>query len=657
MSLTVERWTMAAVVVLTCVLFTAKLADPVNIVKLTVLLVGAIVLLALTVSRSVVTRLLTVPVGAPAFAALLLFAALCASALVAPTGHTAVVGTYGRNSGLLAYAGALVLFVVGLRAWTASTAHLLAFALMAAGLFTSTYGLLQYAGLDSVNWNNPFNPIIAALGNPDFASAYLGICTPAAVWGALRTGWALPWRLGSGAAAVACLAAAALSSAVQGPLAAAAGLAVLAVAWLMNASGPVRRRGFAALAAGAALGAAVLAAGIAKVGPAAGFFSGISFDARTWYWQGALRMFRQHPLLGVGLDHYGTYWRQVRPAASTQRQGGDAFSDSAHSVPLQMLAQGGLLLALAYVFFLVVVALYLVRGLRRLGGQDRLLLGALGGAWAAYVVQSVVSIDQVPLLTVQFATAAGVVGVSGVPTRTLRLPGAAVLAAPAAKGRRQPAVRRRTVNGVDYGLIGGIALIGLVLAWFSLLPLRADAAVHRGDAAVGRGDGTAALADYRHATDLTSGSAVYWGKAGQLLEKVEQPALAYATYSRGVHHDPYDILLLRKAASLAEQQKQAPDRVLALLRRAVELDPSNDTTVIQAAAYATAHGEASWSLRILAQPLQLFPSNADLWAQAGAAYAAAGDTPRSRRAYARALQLNPEQPAAKTALEPGRPLQ
>ncbi len=61
---------------------------------------------------------------------------------------------------------------------------------MLAGLFTATYGLLQKAGIDSIPWNNPFNPIIAALGNPNFASGYLGIAAAAGAGGALWAGWA-----------------------------------------------------------------------------------------------------------------------------------------------------------------------------------------------------------------------------------------------------------------------------------------------------------------------------------------------------------------------------------------------------------------------------------------------------------------------------------
>jgi tetratricopeptide (TPR) repeat protein len=645
-----EQWIVAMAVFLTCTLFLSSLADPVNVVKLTVLVLTALSLLFAACLRITRDRVLVLPWGAAPVAGILLAAALVASAVAAPAASMALVGTYGRNSGLLAYGAALVLFFVGLRVWTGSTAHVLVVALLASGVFTASYGFLQYIGIDSIAWNNPFNPIIASLGNPDFASAYLGICAPAALWGILTTSWSRPWRVASGATLALCLFDAGVSSAIQGPLAAASGLTVAAAAWFLNRGGAVGRRGLQGLAAVAAAGVAALAAGAAHVGPFARFFTGISWDARTWYWGAAIDMFRRKPLFGVGLDHYGVFWRQVRPAASTQQQGPDAFSDAAHSVPLQMLAQGGAALAAAYLLFTVVVIFALVRGMRRLDGAPRLLLGAIGGAWTAYFVQSVVSIDQVPLLTVQFATAAAILGVAGVPTRTLRLAGALAAPAPAPAGRRrqpQP-IRRRARSGADYAFLA-VAGIGLsILAWQALLPLRADAAARSGDVAAAAGNANAGLMSYRRATELRPGLGTYWGKLGQLQESAQQPQIALATYKRGIRHDPVDLFLLRKAGALADQE-QDPD-ARSYLRRAVALDPSNPATVTQAANYATAHGEADWALSILASPLSVLPRESNLWEAAGRAYASAGNRARAKAAFTKALALNPALESAKTGL-------
>ncbi len=473
-SLLPDRLVISAAAVLTAVLFVADASDPVNIVKLSALLWCALAALALAAARVLRTRVAQVPVGLAPAAALALLGAFVLATIVAPHTPTAVYGTYGRNSGLLAYAAAVLLFLLALRVFDAGSTKIIAFGVLLAGLFTATYGLLQRVGIDAIGWNNPFNPIIAALGNPDFASGYLGIALPVTVWAALWTGWSPVWRALCAAAAVLSLVVAGISSAIQGPLAAAAGLAVLLVAWLLDRDGRLRRLGLGAVGAVAGLGLAVLLLGETGSGPAASFFSGISYRARTWYWDGALSMFRDSPVWGVGLDSYGVRWRTARPIEVARELGGAHFSDSAHSVPLQMLAQGGLVLGLTYLFYTLVIAWFLVQGLRRLEGQQRLLLGGLGGSWVAYQVQSVVSIDQVPLLLVQFVLAAGVVVASGGSPaargatarrscpgrRARRRPPASPGAGPAegahADRRRQRPRRGRRRRGARPGLVRGL---------------------------------------------------------------------------------------------------------------------------------------------------------------------------------------------------------
>jgi tetratricopeptide (TPR) repeat protein len=315
-----------------------------------------------------------------------------------------------------------------------------------------------------------------------------------------------------------------------------------------------------------------------------------------------------------------------------------------------MLAQGGLVLATSYAFFTITVALLLIRGLRKLDGSPRLLLGGVGGAWVAYVVQSIVSIDQVPLLTIQFVAGSAVVGLVGVAAWERRLPGARPIS-PTRPGRARPRepLKRRDLSGADGAGLAATLAIGLVLAWLALLPLRANAAIHAGDVAVGRGDGTSGLSDYQRANQLLLGSGIYWGKTGELLENVGQPKKAYAVYRRGLLHDPFDLFLIRKAAALADAQHE--DSVARTMnRRAVALDPSNPETVLQAAAWATAHGEPKWGLGVLAGPLAIFPDNADMWAAVGDAQRALGAQAQANRAYSRALLLNPQQAAAKAGL-------
>ena len=651
-SLVPDRIVVAAAVVLTAVLFLPAASDPVNIIKLSALLLCALVLLVLAVARTSRDRVLQVPVGATALVAVALFAALVSATVVAPHWPTALYGTSGRNSGFLAYGSAVLLYVVVLRVFDRPATRVIAFGLVLAGLFTAAYGACQYAGIDAVGWNNPFNPIIAALGNPNFAAAYIAISLPVVAWAALYDGWALPWRVLALVAGLLMFAVAVLSDAVQGPLAAAGGLTVLALAVALGRRGRTRRLALGGVAVAAALGVATLVAGLAGVGPGRAFFAGISYRARTWYWDAALNMFERAPVVGVGLDSYGIRWRQERPLATVLELGGDHYSDAAHSVPLQMLGQGGLVLGLTYLVFVLLVASCLVRGLLRLEGQDRLLLGGLGGAWTAYQVQSLVSIDQVPLLVVHFVLAGAVVVASGqVALREVRLPGAVVPATEEASRRRRASLpRQREFAGGDYAVVGVVTLGALVLGWFALSPTRAAQAAYAGDVALGQSQGAMALEEYDKAIDLAGSNSIYYTKKGTLLNQAQQQEQALQAFEEASEVNPFDVSALRTAGRLADAAEDAV-KARAYFQRAARLDPTNSATLLDLARHDLQHGGSERARALLNTAVQRVPEDAGLWASLGDARVATGDRDGARTAYDRALALQPGQEAAVAGLQ------
>ncbi len=649
-----DRYLVASAVVLTCTLFLTSALDPVNVIKLTALLLVAIALVVSIAVRVLRDREVHLPVSAAGAVAAALALAFVVSAAVAPVTNTAVLGAYGRNSGLLAYLAALVLFVVGLRVFDRPGARVLVGGIVFAGLFTAVYGLLQKNGIDRVPWNNPFNPIIAGLGNPNFAAGYLGIAASVAAGGALWRGWAVGWRALSAATTVLCLVAAALSSSAQGPVAAAGGLFVVALAWVLDLPGIRRTTGLAFVVGGAAVaGTALLIGAFAKAGPAARLFADVGSQARVHYWDAALNMFAERPLLGVGLDQYGNFWRSERTSESVTLLGGPSYSDAAHSVPLQMLAQGGLLLGAVYLALLLVTASALVRGLLRLRGADRMLLGAVGGGWAAYQVQSFVSIDQVPLLVLHFALAGAVIAVSGTTgMRSITLPGALKPVAvhpndARARRRAVAAPRRRDLDGAD---AVGIALVGVVAvfaAYQSLEPLRANRAAKAAADAIQQGDGVTALAAYDKAKQLVPGQAYYSILEGNLFETAQppQPARAEASYRRAAEVDPYEVNAVKGAATLAERNGDVAE-ARSLFDRALELDPYNDETVELAAQFELRQQGAERARELLETALQRLPRSAKVLANLGDARAALGDQTGARQAYEQALAIDPAQPVA-----------
>jgi putative inorganic carbon (HCO3(-)) transporter len=644
---TLELGCVGAAVVLSAALFLPAAADPVNVVKLVAVLAAALGCLGAGVSAAVREREVDIPAGWFTGGLGLLLTALAVSAVSSPTTTTAVLGAPGRLSGLALYAACAVLAVSTLRGGLAAVAVVEA-AVVTAGAFTGVYGLLQYLNLDPVRWANEFNPIIGALGNPNFASAYLGICMPLLLAWALRTEGGRRIRAAAAVVAACLFLLALLSGASQGPLAAAAGTSVVALAWLLDRETPLRQRGLVALGASAVVGVAALVAGAAGSGPAARLFGAGSFQTRQWYWQAALDMWQREPLLGVGIDHYGQFWRTSRPLENVRVLGGGDFSDAAHSVPLHLLATGGLVTAVAYIAFVLITAVALVHGLRTLRGPARLRLAGVGGAWAAYQVQSLVSIDQVPLVVLNFVLAAAVVAASGTGAlRHVRLPGALPAKQQTASGRRRSAPhaqRVRVATPADLALLSGVGAVTLALLWFAVLPLRADVAVRSGDTALRKGKGDASLAAYERAIDLLPGRSRHWQRKADLLRNV-QPATALQAYDQAIDADPSNVTALRAASRLAEEQEQLT-RARTYHRKALTRDPYNSLTISEAAMFELRHGGAKAALQILEKAIEAIPEQVALWTPLGDARQVLGDIDGAIAAYREALRLDPTQSKA-----------
>lgn len=98
-------------------------------------------------------------------------------------------------------------------------------------------------------------------------------------------------------------------------------------------------------------------------------------------WQAAIRMIRDRPILGHGLNtfmaNYLAYW-----------VGGEQTPRYAHNCYLQVAAETGLVGLLSFLALLGLLAWQLLRRLSRLPADDRVLLVGLGGGLLAFAVQA-----------------------------------------------------------------------------------------------------------------------------------------------------------------------------------------------------------------------------------------------------------------------------
>ena len=393
---------------LTTLYFSASTFDPFNLPKLVVLIATAALALVLIASSAVVRA--SIPMwGVGAVGIFIAVMSLNAAIGEAPIAR-ALWGTTSRNTGLLAYIGLALVAVLAMAVFRITNARKLArFAVVITGV-SAFYGLVQHLGLDPIAWNNPYNPIISTLGNPNFAAAFLGINGVIALALVLDPRELQVWRWVSGAVLAVSLFLTLQSDALQGIAVFLLGGSFVVGAWIAR-TGPLKRLYWPFVGVTAISGVIGVAGAIGK-GPLGPLLFQDSVTYRGDYWLAGIKMMQQNPVLGVGLDSYIDEYRAVRTVEAALRRGPQIVTDSAHNVLIQFGATGGYPLLLAYLVVIGGVIAATITFVKKANSHSNLLIAVgLFGAWLAFLTQSIVSIDQLGLAVWGWLLAGAVIGI------------------------------------------------------------------------------------------------------------------------------------------------------------------------------------------------------------------------------------------------------
>ena len=321
------------------------------------------------------------------------------------------VGFFGENArrtGFLTYFCLTIFFLSAALLFRLSNLQKFDFVTLIVGPIVGLYGFSQHFKIDAIKWNNPYNSVLSTLGNPDFASAVMGIFLVLIVGVILNRGlaiWIRLWGLFSSAILTITIL---FSGARQGLLAALIGIGIVVVVYLFQKN---KVAGYGALGLGF-VGFVVGVLGMLNTGPASKYLYKVSVTYRGDYWRAGINMFKHHFLFGVGLDRYGSYFRQYRDATQSLRRGPDVISNAAHDVPIQLAATGGILVLLVFIALFVFVAWRGFVVIRRTSGVQQLVVASFVGAWITYEAQSFISIDNVGIAIWGWILGGLIVGIS-----------------------------------------------------------------------------------------------------------------------------------------------------------------------------------------------------------------------------------------------------
>lgn len=643
---TAELIVLGLLVFLSSVVVVPGILGPSMLPKLTAVLVGTVVLVGVLAGRAVLERRVVLPWGrqfapAGAYAGALLVATATSS-----NTDLSILGVFERWTGLVPYLSYLVLFVVVVILGPRATLPVQIGPLAALGAIV-VYGMLQTFGVDPMDWEDVADvsqdgrlPVFSAFGNVNFASGWTGAVIPLALYGALRSD---DRRIR--AALLALLAGAGVllwqAGSAQGPIAGAAGVAFFIGWWATQIDQTSRfavvRRWLPRLVAVGGLVSVVAVALFVALRPDGGT------RQRLHFWDAALAIFVDHPIVGSGLDTYGDLFSSYRSAEGVALYGFER-NDAAHSVPLGMLSNGGLVLGLAYLSFVVTVAVVLVRGLRRLQGDDRVRLAAFGGVWLGYQVQSLVSFDVPPVALLHYISAGAIVVLaSPAPvTRVLDLSGYRERARRTRRGRAQGP------SGLDVVLVGAITVVVLALAVVGTRPLRADLAVGSAGPLLEQNRGPEALERFERGIELAPHEPRYRELLGRLLLVARQEEAAFAAFAEAARLDPGSVDGALAAAELAEALGRAEDA-----RRwydvAVSRDPHNPAVLEPAVRHALGTGDPERARELAVRMVEL-RADVDSLLLLGRSATEVGELDQAARAFEQVLVLAPGNEEAEEGL-------
>ncbi len=305
-----------------------------------------------------------------------------------------IYGAYGRNTGLVTYLLLTLLFLAAASLSNKNNFTKISYGLMAAGLINAVYSLWVTLFGDFIGWTNPYGNILGTFGNPNFVGAFLGIFATVLFAYLIKPDLGVPLRIGAGITLLITFFEIRESSAIQGVVVGAGGIALVGFYFLRS---KFKSALVPALYSVAVAGVGVVAVlGALQKGPLTSLIYKNSVSLRGEYWQAAWNMSNNFPFSGVGMDTYGDFYRRLRDDQALVNPGPNTISNAAHNVVLDQLAFGGWPMFIAYFAILIVVAISIVKVTIRSREYNFAFIG-LATAWICYQVQSIISINQIGL--------------------------------------------------------------------------------------------------------------------------------------------------------------------------------------------------------------------------------------------------------------------
>jgi len=302
-----------------------------------------------------------------------------------------LIGDTQRRNGFLSYFALTIVLIFCMISVNYFYALRVLKSAIIVGILLCSYGLMQITGNDFVSWNNPYNSMIATVGNPNFASSLLALISLIALFSLFNNEFSKLYKTFAVCLIFVSLYLIVVSQSRQGLL-----VMLFAILFYFTVLVFMNFRNFRIPVIISSLGVTALAIlGMLQIGPLSSVLYKSSVTVRGYYWRAAWEMFLDKPLTGVGLDRYGAYFKQARESGYPLKYGFDITSSNAHNVYLQLFSTGGLFVGFTYLVLLALIFFAGIQNIQKTSGNSQRFNLMFLATWIGFQAQSLISIDNI----------------------------------------------------------------------------------------------------------------------------------------------------------------------------------------------------------------------------------------------------------------------
>ena len=402
-------WWVGCFLFLITIYFNSRAQDPFNAPKFWVLLIGAAWLSGYLISYLQEYKKNLQGIISRSVALMFVFISfLTISMIMSKNNFVAFFGDNMRKNGYLTYLSLSIIFLITvIYVRNNNLIKLYKFMLLSA-LAVGGYGLLQMTGNDFINWSSSGMALFSTMGNSNFAGSLMAILATITLGGSYIYRSSVALSVISIIAFVILVITIFPTNARQGLLLLFFGISYLIIVMIYNFNRIIGR--IAILLSFAGMLASIL--GMLQIGPLTKLLYKDSVSVRGFYWRAGIEMFQDNILFGVGLDNYGSFFKQYREVGYPLKYGYSLTSTNAHNVFIQQFATGGIFVGISYILITLFVFWCGIKSLRKFKGEHRNTLAVFFIAWLAFQGQSVISIDNIGISIWGWVLAGIIVGLS-----------------------------------------------------------------------------------------------------------------------------------------------------------------------------------------------------------------------------------------------------